>query len=261
MEGMYNPSYAKSQPDKTSVDESTNRLIGFLASINYSYNDVYLFDGSIRLDGSSQFGSDKRYAPFWSVGAGINIHNYSWLMDNWLLSRLRLRASYGSTGKVNFPAYTAVSTYEVDSEHWYYTGPATSLKYLGNPKLKWETTKTTDVGFELGFLNDRILLSANYYIKKTVDLIDQISIRPSSGFSEYRDNSGSVENKGFEIDLSATLYRDKDWIVSFMGNMGGNKNKITKLGAAAEAYNEAINEALSKRFVLLHAVCSVYEIL
>ncbi|PXZ42957.1 MULTISPECIES: SusC/RagA family TonB-linked outer membrane protein [Porphyromonadaceae] len=243
MEGMYNPSYAKSQPDKTSVDESTNRLIGFLASINYSYNDVYLFDGSIRLDGSSQFGSDKRYAPFWSVGAGINIHNYSWLRDNWLLSRLRLRASYGSTGKVNFPAYTAVSTYEVDSEHWYYTGPATSLKYLGNPKLKWETTKTTDVGFELGFLNDRILLSANYYIKKTVDLIDQISIRPSSGFSEYRDNSGSVENKGFEIDLSATLYRDKDWIVSFMGNMGGNKNKITKLGAAAEAYNEAINEA------------------
>ena len=245
---LHSAAFAALQPDKTTVGKTESRLFGFLASVNYSFNDIYLFDGSFRLDGSSQFGSDKRFAPFWSFGAGINVHNYSWLKDNGILSKLRVRASYGSTGKVNFPSYTAVTTYEIDADGWYYTGPAAYLVYLGNPKLKWETTKTLDAGIELGFLNDRITFSANYYNKKTEDLIDQISIRPSSGFSEYRSNSGAVVNKGFELDLMATVYRDKDWVIPLIGNLGANKNEITELGAASEAYNKAIDENYEARY-------------
>lgn len=245
---LHSAAFAALQPDKTNVSKSESRLFGLLASLNYSFNDIYLFDGSFRLDGSSQFGSDKRFAPFWSVGAGINVHNYKWLKDNGILSLLRVRASYGSTGKVNFPSYTAVTTYEIDADGWYYTGAAAYLVYLGNSDLKWETTKTFDAGIKLGFLNDRITFTANYYHKKTEDLIDQISIRPSSGFSEYRSNSGAVVNKGFELDLSATVYRDKDWVVTFIGNLGANKNEITELGAASEAYNKAIDENYEARY-------------
>lgn len=239
---MNTSAYAASQPDKAEVSSSASRLFGILGSLNYSYNNVYLLDASFRLDGSSQFGTDKRFAPFWSVGLGVNIHNYSWLKDNWLINTLRIRGSYGSTGKVNFPSYTAVTTYKIDSDSWYYTGPATSLVYLGNPDLAWETTKTLDAGFAVGFLNDLLYLEANYYNKKTVDLIDEMAIRTSSGFEKYHSNAGSIVNKGFEVKLNATVFRDKNWIIAVTGNLSTNKNEITKLGKATEEYNKKLRE-------------------
>lgn len=245
---LQNPSLAADQPEKTDVSSSKSRLMGLLASLNYSYNNVYLLDASYRLDGSSQFGSDKRFAPFWSVGVGLNIHNYSWLKDNWLVNTLRVRASYGSTGKVNFPSYTAVTTYTTDTKSWYYTGSASTLVYLGNPKLKWETTKTLDAGLEIGFLNDMLYLKASYYNKKTVDLIDEIYIRSSSGFDKYRSNGGNVVNKGVEFNVRATLYRDKNWFVSVNANLASNKNEITKLGKASEEYNKKLNENYDARY-------------
>lgn len=239
---LHSPAYAAKQENKTDVSSSESRLIGFLASLNYTYDNIYLLDASFRLDGSSQFGSDRRFAPFWSVGLGVNIHNYKWLKDHWLVSNLRLRGSYGSTGKVNFPSYTAVTTYETDVDSWYYTGVASSLKYLGNPKLTWETTNTLDVGFALGLLNDLFYLEATYYHKETKDLIDEISIRTSSGFDSYHTNNGAVVNKGFEIRLNATVYRDKNWMVTVNANLGANKNKITELGEEIQAYNQKLNE-------------------
>lgn len=244
---MHSSSFAAQQLDKTNRNFSKNRLFGVLASLNYSYNNVYLLDASLRFDGSSQFGSDKRFAPFWSVGVGINVHNYSFLRDNWLLSRLRIRGSYGVTGKVNFPSYTAITTYESESDAWYYTGPASHLVALGNPDLKWENTKSWDGGLELGFFNDIVNLSANYYYKKTVDLIDVVSIRTSSGFSTYRSNSGAMVNKGFEVNLSATVFRDRDWVVSVTGNLASNSNEITELGAASMAYNKALDDNYNKK--------------
>lgn len=239
---LHSPAYAAKQENKTNVSSSESRLIGFLASLNYTYDNIYLLDASFRLDGSSQFGSDRRFAPFWSVGLGVNVHNYKWLKDHWLVSNLRLRGSYGSTGKVNFPSYTAVTTYETDVDSWYYTGVASSLKYLGNPKLTWETTNTLDVGFALGLLNDLFYLEATYYHKETRDLIDQISIRTSSGFDSYHTNNGAVVNKGFEIRLNTTVYRDKNWMVTVNANLGANKNRITELGEEIQAYNQKLNE-------------------
>lgn len=236
------PGLAADQPDKTKASETSSRLFGLLASLNYTYNNVYLLDASYRLDGSSQFGADKRFAPFWSVGAGINIHNYNWLKDNTQVNTLRVRASYGSTGKVNFPSYTAVTTYSTDTESWYYTGAGSSLTYLGNPDLKWETTKTLDAGLEIGLLEDRIFLKASYYKKETEDLIDQVYIRTSSGFSTYRSNGGNVVNKGFEINIRGTVFRNTDWLVTVNANLASNKNEITKLGKASEEYNQKLNK-------------------
>lgn len=242
MGSIHSSEFAAKQKDKTKHNETNSRLFGLLASVNYSYNDIYLFDGSWRLDGSSQFGADKRFAPFWSVGVGINIHNYGFLKDNGMITLLRVRGSYGSTGKVNFPSYTAVTTYTVDSDAWYYTGSASYLYYLGNEKLKWETTNTLDAGIEFGLWNGLLDVKANYYHKETEDMIDETSIRQSSGFTTYYSNAGTVVNKGFEFDLRATVYRDKDWMVTVIGNVATNRNEITKLGKAAEAYNKALDE-------------------
>lgn len=250
---LQGPAFAAKQPDKTQYNSAKNRLYGSLASFNYSYNNIYLVDASFRLDGSSQFGSDKKQAPFWATGVGLNLHNYDWLKTSKWISSLKIRASYGTTGKVNFPAYTAITSYEINADSWYYTGPAASIIYLGNPKLKWETTKTMDAGFEIGLIKNRLFIIASYYNKKTDDLIDQVSISPASGFSTYRANSGTILNKGYEMNVNWIALQNKDWIVTLRGNLAANKNTITSLGAASKAYNEAVNkqyEALSGNKVL-----------
>ena len=98
--------------------------MGFLLSANYTWNDVYLADLSVRFDGSSEFGSDQKWAPFWSTGVGLNIHNYGFLKDNDMINQLKVRVSYGQTGKVNFPSYSAKTVMQrmtvgtqPDSEH------------------------------------------------------------------------------------------------------------------------------------------------
>lgn len=239
---VQSPLYAAQQKDKTAYSSTASRLFGVLANLNYSYNNIYLLDASFRLDGSSQFGADQRFAPFWSAGAGVNVHNYAFLKDNGVLTLLRVRGSYGSTGKVNFPSYTAVTTYGLDTDSWYYTGPASSLYYLGNPDLKWETTKTLDFGFEAGILDGLLNVKVDYYSKKTEDMIDRASIRESSGFKEWYMNAGAVTNKGFEIDLRSRVFRNDDWMVTVNANLASNKNKITELGTAAMEYNKSLDE-------------------
>lgn len=240
LSNAYSPIYAAKQPNKSNVTANNNRKIGILGSVNYSFQDIYLFDGSFRFDASSKFGDDKQWAPFWSVGAGINFHNYAFLKDHWLISMLKLRGTYGSTGNVNFPSNLATSTYKINSESWYFTGPAAGLMALGNPRLTWEKTNTLDLGLNMGLLNDRISLDFAYYRKKTTDLIDNINVRKSSGFTSYSVNAGGIKNEGIEIGLNTTFFRNKDWMVTVSTTLAHNKNTITELGEDVKLYNEAI---------------------
>lgn len=92
---------------KPTVTQNRTRLIGFVGSLNYTYNDIYLMDFSVRSDGSSEFGSDRRFATFWAGGLGLNIHQYDFMKGINGLDILKIRGSYGITGKVNFPPYAA----------------------------------------------------------------------------------------------------------------------------------------------------------
>ncbi|MEG0499527.1 MAG: SusC/RagA family TonB-linked outer membrane protein [Rikenellaceae bacterium] len=129
---LYSINYAQKLDGKPSSQESTTRLVGFLASLNYSYNNIYLLDASYRVDGSSSFGKDKRFAPFWSGGVGLNIHNYEFFKNINKINLLKVRATYGQTGKVNFPAYAASTYYEIITTQWYKTGFGSKLKAFGN---------------------------------------------------------------------------------------------------------------------------------
>ena len=131
--------------NKTTFSESTKRLVGFLFSLNYSFKDIYLLDASVRIDGSSAFGNDKRFAPFWSFGLGVNLHKYEFMQNVAFVDQLKIRGSYGQTGKANFPAYAARTTYLTSTDKWYKTGLSTKLQALGNSKLTWETTNSFDI--------------------------------------------------------------------------------------------------------------------
>ena len=219
------------------------RLASFLALANYSYDDIYLLDASVRFDGSSEFGKDKKVAPFWSAGAGLNIHNYAFMKDNPVISRLKLRATYGQIGRVNFPVYAAKSSYVTASAtDWYLTGVGNTLRFLGNDALTWEKTDSFDAGVDLGFMKDRLVLRATYYNKTTRDMITTVTLPSSSGFSSYYDNMGSVENKGIELDIRYTFYRSKDWEATLFGNLAHNKNKILRISEALKNYNEQIDK-------------------
>ena len=129
--------YAEEVYEKPRSSENSTRLVGFLGTLNYSYNNIYLLDASVRMDGSSEFGSDKRFAPFGSFGVGINIHNYKFMKDWGKFDILKIRGTYGETGKVNFPSYVARTTFKILTDEWYKTGLGASLMALGNKDLTW----------------------------------------------------------------------------------------------------------------------------
>lgn len=219
------------------------RMASFIVMANYSYDDIYLLDASLRLDGSSEFGADKKTAPFWAAGAGINIHRYSFLRDNPVISTLKLRATYGQVGKVNFPVYAAKSSYVSTSvQNWYLTGMGNMLQYLGNDELTWEKTNSIDAGMDLGLFEDRLMIKATYYNKRTNGMITSVSLPTSSGFSSYMANMGKVENKGFEIDLRYNIIRDKDWDLTAFANLAHNKNRILEISEALRNYNNMVDQ-------------------
>lgn len=239
------PIYAAQQPQKTKETESTTRTFGWLAALNYTFNEVYLLDASFRLDGSSNFSPDKRFAPFASIGLGLNAHNYKFIKSIPWISSLRLRGTYGTTGKVSFSRFDVVTSYEVDTSSWYYTGPAVNLFSIGNPNLSWELTKTLDFGLTAELFKGRFYIEATYYRKMTDRMIDQIRIRPSSGFTSYQGNVGAVVNKGFELKTNITVFRNRDWSAVLNATMGANTNKITKLNESIEEYNKKIRDNYS----------------
>ena len=240
--GFSAPGYAKDIDTKSFI-EGKNRLFGALAVLNYSYNDVIFGDLSGRIDGSSQFGSNKRFAPFFSTGAGVNIHNLKFFKENtpWL-TQFKLRGTYGMTGKVSFPSYAAQNKYEMFTDWQYPTGDGVQIMYLGNPNLKWERTLQTDLGFEFEILNGLFYAKYNYYIKDTHDNIADMFIPTSSGFTSYKENIGRMENRGHEIKLQSRVVNTRNTIVNLIFNGASNKGKLKKISNSLRAYNDRVNE-------------------
>ena len=245
--GQFNSlNYASEIYKKPPLTENTTRRVSILATLNYTWNDIYLADASVRFDGSSEFGANQKWAPFFSGGLGVNIHNYDFLKGNEKINKLKVRASYGRTGKVNFPAYAATTMYETLFDEWYITGYGAVLKALGNKDLSWEKTDKFNFGIETQFFNQRLTVDLDYYYEKTIDLINDVTLSQTSGFSTYKNNMGEVENKGFEMQIRADIYRDRNWSVALWGNMAHNKNKILKISDSQKAYNERVAEFYKK---------------
>lgn len=212
-------------------------LQSYLARINYGYKDKYLLTASFRSDGSSRFGANKRYGYFPSAAVAWRVSEENFLKNNPVINDLKLRATYGSTGNQdgigNYPAYSLLGTQN------YVFGNAVSTglgpNQIANPDLSWETTTQADMGIDVGFLNNRITLTADVYLKRTKDLLLNVTIPSTSGYSSAIKNLGKVQNKGLELSISSRNI-DGAFKWSTDVNFALNRNKVLDIGGAPQIF-------------------------
>lgn len=211
---------------------STKRL-SYLGRVNYSFDNRYLFTGSLRADGSDKFGPGNRWGYFPSGAFAWRVTEEDFLKDEEILSNLKLRLSYGETGNERIPAYS----YFASMQNTYYASNNSpvfgmSPASLENPDLKWETTAQYNAGIDLGFWNNRININVDYYLKQTKDMLLDAPVSAQSGFNEQWLNIGRIDNSGLEFNLSAVIINKKDfgWESNF--NISFNENEVIDIGGA-----------------------------
>lgn len=226
-----------------------SRLVGFFVNLNYGWDSRYFLDVSYRTDGSSKFGRESRFAPFWSVGVAWNVHKEKfWTGD--VKNAFKIRASVGTTGATNFSSSQALTIYKYDFKKEYNGYYGVDLKGYGNPRLKWQSTDNYNAGIDLTLWHGRITLNADAYYKKTRNLLSSVDIVPSTGFNDYVENVGQLKNVGFEGRVRVNIIDQPNdgwkWNVAF--SAFHNKSKITRLSSMMERLNEstAVDEKKSE---------------
>lgn len=219
--------------DRGSLDvystKNSNKLISYTGRVTYAYADRYLLTATARWDGSSRFGKDRKYGFFPSVGLGWRLSEEAFLRDNKVLTNLKLRGSFGITGNQEIGNYNSLPRLTASN----YTDGKTSVvkgfrETIGNASLQWEKTNQWNFGVDLG-LFDRININFDYYIRDTKDLLYNVPIPSTSGYSSILSNVGEVGNHGWELTIGGTVFKNQDWTVDASVNATYNKNEIKKL--------------------------------
>ena len=207
-------------------------FLSYLARANYKFKEKYILDGSIRVDGSSRFGVKNQYGVFPAAGFGWVISEENFLKDNSTLNFLKFRASYGRTGNAEIGNYRWRSLYSGAN----YAGiPGTVPFQIGDEELTWENTSASNFGFDFGLFSDRLSGTIEAYFKNTRDLLLNVPIESTNGYSTIFRNIGAMNNKGVEFSLnSKNFVGDFKWSTSF--NISFNKNKVTKLNDGQPIY-------------------------
>lgn len=266
---MDNIIFAKqyAENSKPTGNESIDREVGTLLAVNYSYDDRYLADFSLRANASSQFGADNRWGTFWSGGLGWNMHNESWFKESKIVKQLRLRASLGYTGSQNFNSYQGMLLYNYFTNDSYMDMIGTYLEGLANTALKWQQKYDTNFGFDLnlwGRLNARF----DYYRSTTENLLTDITTPPSLGFASYKDNLGKIENTGYEFRVSYTALSRPASRTSLNIFVSGthNSNKIKEISNSLQTLTSEQDKAAAQsnrpyvRFVEGQSLSSIWAV-
>lgn len=209
-----------------SSSEDNFRFLSYFARANYGFDGKYLLSASARIDGSSRFGANARYGFFPAVSAGWVISQEDFMAKSGALSFLKLRTSYGLVGNAEIGSFPHRGLFTGDAGYAGSAGQRPSQ--IGNPDLKWETTKQFDVGLDFGFFNNRINGEIDYYIKNTSGLLLAVNVPSTTGFSTQVRNVGKLENKGFEFVVnSQNLIGKFKWSTSL--NLAANRNKVVNI--------------------------------
>lgn len=211
--------------------------VGFFANLNAIYKEKYFLDLIYRYEGSSLFGKNSRFAPFWSAGIGWNIHKEPFMKDL-NVNLLKLRFSTGYLGNVSFSPYQALTTYRYGEDLTYVKGAGAVPITIGNPDLRWERTQNNNIGLDLNVLDNRWDLSLDLYLKITDNLLLDVTKAPSVGVPTAKENVGEIENKGIELSTRIVPVRTKDWNWTVAMTYSYNKNRIRKISDALKAQNE-----------------------
>ncbi|KQS27794.1 hypothetical protein ASG33_15340 [Dyadobacter sp. Leaf189] len=209
-----------------------NQLLSYLGRINYNLFDKYLLTASIRADGSSRFGDNNKYGVFPSVALGWRIKDELFLKNVRSVTDLKFRASYGVTGNQDIGSYKSLVLLGPQGQAIFDGAPyvGISTTQLPNPDLKWETTTQLDLGIDFGVLDNRLTGSIDYFHKQTKDLLLQLPVPRTTGFTTTFKNVGGLKNSGFELGLnSINITAPFTWRTA--ANFSTIKNEVTDLGA------------------------------
>ena len=223
---------------RPSGSESLATAAGFFFNGNAIYDNRYSVDVVYRYEGSSKFGKNQRFAPFWSLGTAWNIHNEKFFEGNKNIQLLKLRASIGYLGNISFDPYQALTTYTYNNRINYIVGAGSVPLAIGNPDLKWERTLSKNVGLDLTLFKNRWDLTLDAYQKTTDNLLLDVSLAPSIGAVTARQNVGEVENNGIEFQTRVVPIQTKDLQWSLSLNYSYNRNKVKKVSDALKALNQ-----------------------
>jgi len=224
---------------------AASRKLGFafnsyFGRVNYGFKDKYLVTFTGRVDGSSKFGPNNKYAFFPSAALAWRASEEPFLKGNTTISTLKLRTSYGLTGNSEIPPYSSLALLTASND---YAFPLNGQKVQGvgtsrlpNPDLKWEKTAQYDFGVELGLLKNRISLEADIYYRKTTDMLLEAPVPTTSGYTSITKNIGAMENKGLEIGLNTVNIETKNFSWSTTFNISFNKNKVLALATPADVF-------------------------
>lgn len=221
-------------------------ILSGLGRLTYSYKGKYLLTSSIRADGSSRFGKENRwgYFPSASVGWRISEEDF-WQTISSTINEMKVRGSWGVTGNTAVSPYQSLSILSsvqtvFDDNLFIGFAPGDSKP---NPELKWETTTQIGAGLDVGFLNDKFVLSLDYYSKKTNDLLNSVPVSPSTGYTTTVKNLGSVHNRGVEVALNSQILRGVvEWDLG--ANFSLNRNKVISLEGGTDIFGESLGNAL-----------------
>ncbi|MDR2626993.1 MAG: TonB-dependent receptor [Dysgonamonadaceae bacterium] len=217
-------------PSGTNSEKTARNLVGFFGRFGYDYDKRYLLNLTIRSDGSSRFGADNRWGYFPSASAGWRFSDESFM--EWskpALNDAKVRFSAGITGQQNIGDYDAQTQYSFGSYYYNNASGVRPASRIGNSTLKWEKTEQYNAGIDLDFLQSRVVITGDYYVRNTNDLLYDLALAYESGYSSVKANMGSVRNKGLELSLKWDVIRDKKfkWTTTF--NWSQNKNEIVSL--------------------------------
>lgn len=225
------------QVTAASTSGSSWGLASYFFRGNYTFDDKYLFTTTGRLDGSSRFGENFRYGFFPSGSVAWRMTNEDFMQNQNLFSELKPRVSYGVTGnQEGIGNFASRGLFGVSD---YRSTPTLVPSQLSNANLTWESTKQLDFGLDVGLLDDRVTLSADYFIKTTDDLLLNRLVPGVSGFSSVTDNIGKMENKGFEFDIRGAILSGRDLTWSSGFNISFIRNTVLEL----EVNNQILNDS------------------
>ncbi|QGY43514.1 SusC/RagA family TonB-linked outer membrane protein [Maribellus comscasis] len=205
-------------------------LISYLGRVNYSYKSKYLATIAGRIDGSSRFGADNKYAFFPSGSIAWRASEEEFIKNLNVFSNLKIRGSFGYTGNQEIGLYNSLPTTGTQTYTWGDGSLATGVSpnKIPNPGLKWEKTGQFDFGVDFGFFNNRLGVTVDYYHKKTTQMLYSEQVPYSSGFTNFLNNIGSMQNKGIELEIRGDIFTgDFKWDANF--NLSANRNKVLSL--------------------------------
>jgi len=220
------------------------RGLSYFGRLQYSLKDRYILTGTMRRDGSSNFGADNRWGNFPSAAAAWRISEENFLKDIPAISNLKLRLGWGQTGNSGGPTDLSVTALTSNKIQYFFYGQngqsgmnttrqlATGYApTLTDPRLKWETNEQSNIGIDLGLLNNNLNITVDYFIRKSKDLLLYQSIRPSSGYTQVYTNYGEIENKGLEFSVNYKKQINQDWNIGASLTGSTLKNKVVKMGS------------------------------